>query len=348
MERLGEYPYTYVRSNVMKSLLLKKEDYHKLMKMSLPEITRFLQESAYKKEIDQLAARFKGIDLLEIAINKNLVNSFNKLKRISPPELRLVLFVYLKRMDIDNIKKILRGKYAHWDEAKIHQALLPAGILSMEALESLMKKDSIEGVLQSMKMFDYRLIEPSVNRFRQEGTLIEIESALDRLYFDEVMEFSQTLPTQGEFLREFLMLEMEVRDIMTIFMLRRENIEMAKIRHYLITERREEKNKIVHALSRMRDLETMTSYLETTRYGKFLDEGIKRLREENTLLYFEKEIMVSMLKVTTTFTHQNPLSIQNILDYLFGKQNECENLKRIIKGKQLGVDDAFVESMIII
>ena len=82
-KKLGEYPYTYVRSNVMKSLLLKKEDYHKLLKMSLPEITRYLQESEYKREIDELAGRFKGIDLIELAINKNLVNCFNKLKRIS-------------------------------------------------------------------------------------------------------------------------------------------------------------------------------------------------------------------------------------------------------------------------
>jgi vacuolar-type H+-ATPase subunit C/Vma6 len=54
------------------------------------------------------------------------------------------------------------------------------------------------------------------------------------------------------------------------------------------------------------------------------------------------------MKVTTSFTHQNPLSIQNILDYMFGKHNESINLMRIIKGKQLGVDDAFIESMVII
>ena len=69
--RLGFYPYTYVRTNVMRTLLLKKEDYHKLLKMTFSEITRFLQDSVYKKEIDSLATQYSGADLLEIALNAN-------------------------------------------------------------------------------------------------------------------------------------------------------------------------------------------------------------------------------------------------------------------------------------
>ena len=42
--KLGFYPYTYVRTAVMKSLLFKKEDYHKMLKMSFSEIEKFLQE----------------------------------------------------------------------------------------------------------------------------------------------------------------------------------------------------------------------------------------------------------------------------------------------------------------
>ena len=48
--KLGFYPYTYVRTNVMRTLLLNKDDYAKLFKMSFIEITRYLQDSVYKKD----------------------------------------------------------------------------------------------------------------------------------------------------------------------------------------------------------------------------------------------------------------------------------------------------------
>ncbi len=345
---IGEFPYTYVRSNVMKSLLIKKEEYHRLLKMSLPEITRFLQESAYKKEIDELATKFKGIDLLELAISRNLANSFNKLKKISPPRLRLVLFIYLKRIDMENIKKILRGKFSHSDEDRVLASLVPAGILSREALLDLWKKDSIEAVLKNLKIVDFKHLEGALHKFKQDGLLVDIETVLDRLYYKEVMEFSNTLPVQGKFFREFLNLEMEIRDVLTIFMLKREKMDNSTIKTYLITPKSQMESKTVNHLIKINDFEGMISFLETSKYSKFLDEGIKRLREENTLLYLEKEIKIYLLKQTTTFTHKNPLSIQNIMDYMFGKENEANNLMKIIKGKQLGVDEHFIESIIVI
>src|SRR3989344_7882952 len=76
-------PYTYVRTIVMKTLLLDRQDYDKLIKMDFNEISGFLQETDYKKDIDRHAARFSGAQLLEKSVVSNLSSSFEKLKRIS-------------------------------------------------------------------------------------------------------------------------------------------------------------------------------------------------------------------------------------------------------------------------
>src|SRR3989338_11558995 len=104
---LGFYPYTYVRASVMKSLLFKKDDYQRMLKMGFSEIAKFLQESHYKNEVNQLATEYSGADLLELALNKNLANSFKKLMMISPDSLRSLINEYIKRKDIDDIKTIL-------------------------------------------------------------------------------------------------------------------------------------------------------------------------------------------------------------------------------------------------
>ncbi|NTV00809.1 MAG: ATP synthase A1 subunit C, partial [Methanoregulaceae archaeon] len=50
-----------------KSKLIPKGDYYRMLNMSIPEITRIIEETQYKKEIDELSPFFHGADLLEHA-----------------------------------------------------------------------------------------------------------------------------------------------------------------------------------------------------------------------------------------------------------------------------------------
>ena len=95
---LGTYPYTYVRTAVMKSLLFKKDDYQKMLKMGFNEIAKLLQESHYKKEINELGTEYSGSDLLEIALNRNLSNDDLVTRRQS-------LYQLLETMEIVEITR---------------------------------------------------------------------------------------------------------------------------------------------------------------------------------------------------------------------------------------------------
>ena len=68
---IGPAPYIYVstRLRVRRAKLIPREEYIRMLNMSLPEITRFIQESEYKREIDELQHAFSGINLLEEALS---------------------------------------------------------------------------------------------------------------------------------------------------------------------------------------------------------------------------------------------------------------------------------------
>ncbi len=104
--KIGIYPYTYVRTTVMKSLLFSRQDYDKILKMSLPEITKYMQDSNYKKEIDELALDLSGVDLIEHSLNKSLLNSYQKLRRISPDEVDILIDAYLRKNHYHNIIQV--------------------------------------------------------------------------------------------------------------------------------------------------------------------------------------------------------------------------------------------------
>ena len=113
----ARYAYSTARVHAMKVKLFPQETYTKLLVMALPELARFIEESEYKTEVDELARTHSGTDLIEFATHLNLARTFVKLTEMTMGEPHDLIVEYLRRWDIREIKTILRGKlYGASDE----------------------------------------------------------------------------------------------------------------------------------------------------------------------------------------------------------------------------------------
>ena len=345
--RLGFYPYTYVRSTAMKALLIKKEDYPKLMKMGLNEITKFLQDSVYKKEINELAAEHSGIDLLEMALSRNMAASFDKLRKISPEELNLLINEYVKRKDIEDIKTILRGKFTGLAVEKIKKSLIGAGTLSLDFLFKLAEMD-IEEVLNNLKIIELIYLEKAYKEFEEKKSLAALENALDQFYYSNVLEFTRRLPSEGKLFREFLEKEIEILNIINLIRLKREKLDKKEIQKYLFFRKEPGKNKKIIRLLDIDDLNVLMKVLEKEEYGEIIKKGLGGYEKSGSLIELEIGLYKYLLKKSILLIHQHPLSINAILGYIFAKEIEVRNLRIIIKGKQLGLDEDFIEKQLVV
>jgi hypothetical protein len=151
--RLVAAPYIYVctRMRVRKTTLLPKEEYMRMLNMNLPEITRFIGETDYKQEIDELSSTFKGIDLIEVALSWNLAKEYQKIQEITPGSLKQFTQAYLRRWDIQNVLTILKGKMQGAKTGKIKEILVPAGSLDKVVLDRLLAEDSLDKIVETLK-----------------------------------------------------------------------------------------------------------------------------------------------------------------------------------------------------
>ncbi len=345
--RLGRYPYTFVRTVVMRSMLFKKQDYDKMLKMSFSEIAKFLQDSSYRKEIDELATQFSGADLIELSLNRNLSRSFKKLKRISPNELGLLISEYSVRKDIEDIKTILRGKFTASDEKSILNSLTNSGTLNQEFLASLLKKGSIEEILKSLKMFGFSIFREGLEELKATNSLAGIENALDQYYYRHMIDFSPKLPKQGALFRNFLMKEIEITNLLTIFRLKRNNAARETIRRFIIMTGSKAKDNRIILLANTENFEDLAKALEKSEYKSIIAGGIEELKKSGSIIRLENDLYKHLLKESILFTHQHPLSIDVILGYMFAKDLEIRNLRILVKGKQLGLKEEFIESQLV-
>ena len=62
------YAYAVARVQAKRSKLIPTSEFEKVLKMDVPEITRYIQDSAYKAEVDELAAKFSGLGYRQLYI----------------------------------------------------------------------------------------------------------------------------------------------------------------------------------------------------------------------------------------------------------------------------------------
>jgi V/A-type H+-transporting ATPase subunit C len=345
--KLEFYPYTYVRTVVMRSLLFRKEDYHKMLKMSFSEIAKFLQESHYRKEINSLATEYSGADLLELALNKNLAESFKKLMRISSYELCLLIREYTKRKDIEDIKTILRGKFTNTDEKQVTASITAAGTLSYGFLISLLKKESIEEILKNNTLIDFSLLKNKLMDLKEKNSLVSIESALDKYYYSNLLQFSTILPKEGALFRDFLLKEVEILNVLTLLRLKKAKFSKDIVKDFIILSGNKLKDSKIMDMANVDDFDELSKLLEKTEYKNIIVKGIEEFKKNNSLITLEIGLYKYLLKQSILFTHQHPLSIDIILGYMLAKDIEVRNLKIIVKGKQLGLTEDFIESQLV-
>ncbi|HIG95718.1 TPA: ATP synthase A1 subunit C [Candidatus Woesearchaeota archaeon] len=346
--RIGMYPYTYARVSAMKGKLIQRDQYQKMLRMGTNEVTKFLQETEYRKEIDELTATHAGLQLIESALHRNLARSLMKMKTIAEGSLKMVIEGYLKREDMRNIKTIMRGKFTKADSQQIESLLMPVGDLKKGFLQRLLQKESVPEIMKELKFIDSKQLEKGMKKFQETGNLFILENLLDQQYYKEMLAFTQRIPEQGTLFREFLELEIDMLNIKTLLRLKREHLPPQEIEPYLFYAGAKLKKDELQHLLKLQQVEEVLERLARHGYGKVLQEGMETYKKNKSLSGIEVALHRNLLQRITLMTHQNPLSIDVLLGFMLAKEMEIRNLKLLIKGKQAGLDEGFIEKELVI
>lgn len=343
--RLEKYPYTYLRTKFMKNALFSKTDYDKILKMKHGEIGKYLQDFEYRKEVDELAMSYKGAELIERALQMNLANKFTKLIKISPSELGLLIKIYLKRYDIYNIKTILRSKFSNLSLEETNRSMSPVSTEKKALFEKLISQKNVEDAIAAIDFIEEKDLRQALENFKASKSLVSIENALDKHYFNYVISQLRCLSTEGRLYRKFLMNEIDVLNIKSILRMKKENLPEQQIKE-MIFSFGNLKKPLIDSLIKL-NFNGILKQLESTAFGDALK---KYAKEPDRINFTELEISLDrlLLEQSKKLARQHPMSVDVILGYLFLKDIEVKNIARIIKAKQLGLSEEFIEKVIVV
>jgi len=334
--RLVAAPYIYVctRMRVRKTTLLPREEYMRMLNMNLPEITRFIGETDYKQEIDELGTTFNGIDLIEVALSWNLAKEYQKIQEITPGTLKQFTRAYLRRWDIQNVLTILKGRLQGAKTGKIKEILIPAGSLDRVALDRLLAEESSDKIVEMLK--GYRMYPQVFAReyplSKESGSYSQLENELYKQFYSEIISEAESGIKGGKLFLDFIRLEIDIKNVKTLFRLRADTFEEDARSMYIQGGTLSAADFVT--LNTMKDQNEFIDTLKGKVRQKSIIALLDELRSEKAIHDVESRLTRVQLDQMERMSKRNPISIHPILVYLEKKKYEVFNLRALARGKE--------------
>lgn len=324
-----DYPYLNARVSSKGAQLLDRNDYGSLLKMEANGIARKLEEGQYSREINELGSRLDGTELVETALNRNTSRVLSDIVEMSPENMKRILEVYLRRYDIESLKRILQLK----KQGKAFEELESTGFeYTEDKLESLFEKDFNE-IIASIQ-FDRSLIDYS-EYLNEDMELKEFECAIDQAYFDELEELADI--TGNRKLEDFLRNELEYENLRIVLRLKKYDVSTEEIRDRCFNA---DSSNLVEKCTDAENFEECMKLLEASDW----DTGSSRTLED-----IEHRLKVSRLRHALKTLRTEPLGLAPIMAFILAKMVEVENLRILVQAKETGVqtEDEIRENLVI-
>ena len=221
------------------------------------------------------------------------------------------------------------------------------GFLKKEDLDRFMAMESVEKMLHELPFLRKKKVEldRALKHLKEHNSLLFVENLLDHSYLDFVLGFTQRIPVQGALFKDFLEYEIDVLNVKTILRLKAVGVKEVDINEHLFYS-----GKVLHRGKLQELLKTdfsgVLELLSKTAF-KHVVSSLKGSAEKSDFTLLELGLDNYLLKTASRLLHQHPLSVDVILGFLFAKDIEVRNLRTMIKGKQLKLENQFIEQQLV-
>ncbi|UAL07755.1 MAG: ATP synthase A1 subunit C [Candidatus Methanogranum gryphiswaldense] len=343
----GNYAYTVARVKAKKSLLMKEEDYNKMLMMSVPEISRYISESGYQKEMTDLAGKYTGLNLLEHATYGSMAGIFGDILSASQGELKDMVSAYLAKWDYWNLKVILRGKSYGLGADGIKEDLVPAGSLSAEDLDKLISYESEDDILAGFSaMVHVTIPSETITAFKAGKNLGIIEDYLDKCYYANLIGSINPRSRPELLFLNYVRQEIDIKNLETILKLKLEGIHGEAAMQYFIPGGKQIDTKLATQLANAETIDAAMTDIGQLDFFESIKEGLES--STSSLM----GVAVGMRKYETDqakkFSHLYPLSVIPVIDFMLNKEKEVKNIRIIARGTDSGLDKDAIKQLLVI
>ncbi|MGQ9718867.1 MAG: V-type ATPase subunit [Nitrososphaerales archaeon] len=340
--RSPELIYLITRVHGLRTHLFKPEDISSLSKASdLSVIVEALLKGDYAQDVSGIPfERMNAVSLTEV-FYKKLADRFNFLLKMTRGSLGRFFKDYAKRLEVENIKRILRAK--HGKEIITEELLvpIPREYTTVNFPAMIVAKDLEESV-GILKETIYAPLIDSIELYKKYNTTLVFEGVLESIYFGELWRDVKKLSDNE--VKKRIGKEMDLKNLILILGLKAKNMPAELIEASLIKTYYKLNKRIASSLAKER-AESIFDAVTRTYYRKYLS-GLRDEIEKGTISQIEHSVFNSLYHEDLKTMHEKPFKLVFVVSYLSLCEFEARNITTIATGRQLGLSEDKLKSIL--
>lgn len=346
--RALQYGYSNARVKAMKGLILPPSLLAELVRVpTVGGMVEMLQRTHYREELGDLALRYQGAQLVELSAQRRYIKLAQKVLRICPSRDRAVLLAILKKWDLLVLRMILNARQTGKKLADIQPYITPVSPGLRADFERIAVAEdplaAFRKTLLGQEILKSGMSGNLANRSRKlaagSATWGSIQQKLERYAYtypiQTLLQFSgPDIARVSAVLRK----EVDIRNAIAIEKLKRRGMPATEIRSNLI----EGGSLAPKALSTLAQSKTPEASVAVLR-SHFRQPDLP----SDSLPSLETALEKVLAKEKLRAFHRSILSIGTLMGALLVLEEEVHNLRKIAKGKEFGLPEDEVRSMLV-
>ena len=347
------YAYANARAKALQSDLLSQAKLESLASLKdFDEISHELNLTSYKDDLAALSVKYSGADLLEAAINRNLVRALKTVISLTPRDAKDVIALVLGRWDIRNINLVITSKalgYSFGSQSEVflvssHDFPLGpiAGSLTYYDLKNLIDMKDIASVVEWVGIRYGADLEPFLEKYRTDEDIGPLLLQIELTYLRRLVTAMSGRSGTDTRVLGAIKGRIDQKNLVALLKAKQRNLNVADISKFAV----DGGNISKQALSDLFRAGGVEELVESLKPYYDLTEGLNEYRSRG-LVVLENLLTKRISQKTITSLRVAPPSISSIVAYISLKELEVENLTKIIRGKETGVPEAEIKASLV-
>ncbi|HKT21433.1 MAG TPA: V-type ATPase subunit [Nitrososphaerales archaeon] len=347
------YAYANARVKAMQSDLFSQAKFESLVSTKdFGELTHELNLTVYKDDLATLAVKYSGADLLEAAIHRHLVRISKSILLLTPDDAKDVVSLILGRWDIRNITLIITSKALGYPLGQMTDVFLVsstdyplgpmAGVLSLYELKELADMKDVAGVVTWASKRYGGDFEVYLEKYRTDGDIGPLLLQLELTYLRKLILSVQGRSGADARVAAALKSYIDEKNIIALMKGKQRGVVAQDMQKYMV----EGGNLSSSFLAEVYRGTNVEEIVDGIKQQYDLTEALPAYRQEG-LVALENMLSRKIAQKSIASLRVAPPSLSSIVAYMMLKDLEIDNLVKIIRGKEYGVQDKEIRSSLV-
>ncbi len=339
--------YANARVKAMKQSLLTRREAEALAEAAdVEEIYALLERTQYREDLVSGALKEKTLaDQVELACTKNFSRTLRKIIRIAPKKLSAKICQMFEKYEVNNIKTALLSRHLGEPKEKISHLIVETGILGKTATAKMLDAKTVKDVGQALSGTVYgSILEKSMKAYEKDREPAVLLAALDDYYYRNLPRIARNQYGDGRIILNMLKAQVDAKNVSTLLRGKKEGIKEEKISGNLIPGGNIGIESLMLAAKAKSVEEAAKVFEKNFKMGKAIDA----YKKNGSLIPIEIEAEKAVAAKGLSLLRTSVLSIGAIAGFLFLKEEEVSNIRKITRAKEFNMPAEKIREMIVL